>query len=581
MGINNNSINLAKKLDTIWLKATVLGSLWGAVEIILGSFLHNLRVPFSGTFLSAFAVILLVAGHRLWSEKGLIWRAALICALMKSISPSAMIFGPMICIFAEGLFMEIAIRLLGSNILGYMIGGGLAVLVSLIYKISFLLITYGFDLAVLYDRLYVFVAKQMNSTATQSWRLIIGFAVFYMIIGMLAAILGFFTHKKYRKQLPIPEIINKPKTDIFAVNTQQRFSIALLFFHICMIIIGLAFLNQLNILIATSIMLVYVSLSVTFYRSSLKRLKKPMLWIQFFVITLLAGLFLSNLQESGNFFTSQGIITGLKMNVRAIIIVLGFASLSVELRNPSIKLFFGNKRMEKVYLSLELAFEALPTIIADMASPRKFISNPMQSLAALINQAEGWLQHFSNKNIKKPNIVIITGKKGEGKTTFLIEIVNNCKAKKIETTGILQLGFWENNKRHHFDIIDIKTNQSMELCSIVGNENQQKFGSFYFNNDALEFGKKALSLENIQSADIVFIDEIGMLELQDNGWAESLKNILEAYQKTIIISVREDFVDEVINKWGLQQAKICTINQCNISELLDGIKNTSQQNNCV
>jgi len=38
-------------LPDIWLKAAMLGSLWASIEIILGSFLHNLHIPFSGTFL--------------------------------------------------------------------------------------------------------------------------------------------------------------------------------------------------------------------------------------------------------------------------------------------------------------------------------------------------------------------------------------------------------------------------------------------------------------------------------------------------------------------------------------------------
>jgi hypothetical protein len=31
--------------NDIWLKAAVVGSLWGASEIVLGSFLHNLKYP--------------------------------------------------------------------------------------------------------------------------------------------------------------------------------------------------------------------------------------------------------------------------------------------------------------------------------------------------------------------------------------------------------------------------------------------------------------------------------------------------------------------------------------------------------
>jgi hypothetical protein len=32
-----------KPLNSIWLKASVVGSIWASIEIILGSFLHNLR----------------------------------------------------------------------------------------------------------------------------------------------------------------------------------------------------------------------------------------------------------------------------------------------------------------------------------------------------------------------------------------------------------------------------------------------------------------------------------------------------------------------------------------------------------
>jgi hypothetical protein len=84
------------RLNPIWLKAAVIGSLWASVEIVAGSFLHNLQVPFSGTILTAFAILLLSAFSRLWKESGIIWRAGIICALMKSISPSAVIIGPMV-----------------------------------------------------------------------------------------------------------------------------------------------------------------------------------------------------------------------------------------------------------------------------------------------------------------------------------------------------------------------------------------------------------------------------------------------------------------------------------------------------
>src|SRR3989442_1296418 len=90
----------------LWRKAAVLGSLWACFEIVLGSFLHNAQFPMSGDILTGIGVALLVAGHRLWPERGLLWRAGLVCAAMKSVSPSAFILSPMIAISIEGLLLE-------------------------------------------------------------------------------------------------------------------------------------------------------------------------------------------------------------------------------------------------------------------------------------------------------------------------------------------------------------------------------------------------------------------------------------------------------------------------------------------
>ncbi|MBT3631717.1 MAG: hypothetical protein HN525_10405, partial [Candidatus Marinimicrobia bacterium] len=71
IGNNNLSQSDVKVLPDIWLKAAMLGSLWASIEIILGSFLHNLHIPFSGTFLASVGLILMINGYKLWPVKGL------------------------------------------------------------------------------------------------------------------------------------------------------------------------------------------------------------------------------------------------------------------------------------------------------------------------------------------------------------------------------------------------------------------------------------------------------------------------------------------------------------------------------
>ncbi|MFA7493535.1 MAG: hypothetical protein WCZ43_08470, partial [Proteiniphilum sp.] len=156
-----------------WIKASVLAGLWAAVEIIAGSFLHNLKIPFSGTFLTLISIILVIGFFQIWPKYGIIWRAGLITALMKSISPSSVILGPMIAIAMEGFVMEFAVRLSGRNIIGYIIAGMLTMVGILVHKIVRLYLLYGWDIFQIYEEMYNFATRSLEFLHTQPMRAVL------------------------------------------------------------------------------------------------------------------------------------------------------------------------------------------------------------------------------------------------------------------------------------------------------------------------------------------------------------------------------------------------------------------------
>lgn len=183
-------------LNDKWLKATILGSLWATFEIIVGSLVHNLRMPFAGTLLSGFAIVLLVAFYQLWKENGIIIRAGLICAVMKSVSPSAVIFGPMIGIITEAFLLEIIVILFGKNLFSYMIGGGLAVFSALIHKAINLVLLYSFDLVRVYLNMINYAARNLNLPESSAINLLIILSLIYLLFGGLAGFTGYLIGKK-------------------------------------------------------------------------------------------------------------------------------------------------------------------------------------------------------------------------------------------------------------------------------------------------------------------------------------------------------------------------------------------------
>jgi hypothetical protein len=226
----------SKPLSQKWLKASVVGSIWASVEIILGSFLHNLKIPLSGMLLSFISVWLLISFLQVWKENGLIMRAGIICALMKSISPSALILGPMIGIFTEAILIELFILMLGKNLIGYMIGGAFAVLATLIQKLVSLLILYGFDFIKILSDLYLFAVKQIDLEHLSPTFLIILIVFIYIMTGIVGAIAGYTTGLKYLKTKSFSdhqhEVVLSTKNQLSENPINQSYSLIFLLINL-------------------------------------------------------------------------------------------------------------------------------------------------------------------------------------------------------------------------------------------------------------------------------------------------------------------------------------------------------------
>ena len=81
---------------------------------------------------------------------------------MKSISPSAVILGPMIAITVEGFLMEFAVRVAGRNITGYISAGMLTMIGILVHKVVRLCLLYGWDIFLSYEEMFNFATQKLG-----------------------------------------------------------------------------------------------------------------------------------------------------------------------------------------------------------------------------------------------------------------------------------------------------------------------------------------------------------------------------------------------------------------------------------
>lgn len=555
----------------IWLKAAVIGSLWASLEIVIGSFLHNTHMPFAGTTLGFFSLSLLIAFHHKWDDKGLILRAAIIAALMRSLSPSAIIIGPMVGIFLEGVLLEGAIRIFGKNKLGYFIGAFATLSSNLLQKVVSILIIYGFDIVVVIKNMYHYTLEQLRFPSLKLSTMLGILLAIYGVVALFAVYLGTFAGKTALQQSnKAIKIDFQHKTNLFVSNPNRKQSSWLLILHFILIFLGLYLLGYTPYYISIPAVIIYI-LSVKFkYPYSFKRLAKPKFWIQLLVIILFATLFFNGF-SSKDFFNTNGLLAGLIMSFRAMLLITAFIAISFELRNPIVKAVLYKKGFSQLYISLGLAFGALPSLLDQIIKPKILLKSPSKQIAHLINFSDDLLQSFQNEVNKEQKIIIISGEQGEGKTTFLEEVIALLHEERIDFDGIIAKGIDESGERKGFDLIYLKTGKIYPLSTTTPTVDYTRYGRFFFDENV--FHKVTNLLKNTASG-FVIIDEVGPLELQDKGWASAIEQLLNNNTSMIWV-VRKSLLDAVINHWEISKAQVFDIGKYRPEKVVRAIKKGS------
>jgi nucleoside-triphosphatase THEP1 len=552
------NVNLYKVTDK-WLRAATIGSIWASIEIIIGSFLHNLRLPLAGSMLSFFAVVLMVSFLKLWPQKGIIWRAGLICALMKSISPSAVILGPMTGIMLEALLMELGLLIFGMNLAGMILGGMLAVFSALVHKAVNLLILYGTDFAALLDRLVLYASKQLKMESVSGVDVLIILGIIYLVAGAMAAIVGRqLAPDKSVKATPFepwepgPERINR----LFGLSERQTYSVFLLIGHIILLVLLLLVMNRFPYQYWVVPVILYLAFVLTRYKRALNQLLKPRFWIQMVLITLLSTVLLQSV-ATGHWFDRSGFEAGILMNIRAFMVLSAFTAISTELKNPLVKALVFRKGFASLYKSVSLAFSVLPGMLNLTTPDGKGKLAFRAVIGGYLLRADQIFEQFKSLEASLPTVQIIAGEREEGKTTLLLRRVEDLKAEGKKVSGFVAIGIHaENGERKGFNIRNIETGEEVEFCVSDGHSEWEKIGRFRINPEGLVKGYEWMATRQIENSDILVIDELGPLEMAGRGWSPLIDQILRDCPKPMIWTVRNSLAEKIAVKWNVGGVEI-------------------------
>lgn len=558
-----------QQLSDVWLKAAILGSTWAASEIILGSFLHNLRIPFNGNILTAIGLILMISASYIWKDKGLFWRSGLICALMKTMSPSAIIFGPMIAIFAEAMLMEISVRAFGKNVLGFIIGGALAMSWILVQKIVNFIIFYGFNIVEIYTNLMAYAERQLHTQFDMVWLPIVALLILYVIFGLIAVWIGVSIGKRLQNQQNLATIKATSSNSFFQHSNTKDFpyNLAWLIVNFILLVGMLFIINKTSIYIWTILTFLIVFIWTQRYKRAIRQLSKPKFWLFFILITMLTAFVMTYIQ---NETWTEGMIIGLQMNFRAAIVIVGFAVIGTELYNPKVRDFFAKSSFKQLPIALEFAFDTLPSIISNLPEVKQFFKQPVQVISQLMGQAEQRFQELKSND--QPQIFILKGTLAGGKTTFLKELIQKLKAQNIKMSGFYSPRIIENDETTGYNLTLIDSGKTYPFLT-KSKTSKGDIGPFSVNQNTLKDANKYLKSVNKNDTQLVIIDEVGRWELQQQGWYESIQSL---NQKSIpqLWLVRDTFVDKIRSELTSENVLIFDCQEDTIQFVFDKINQT-------
>jgi nucleoside-triphosphatase THEP1 len=152
----------------------------------------------------------------------------------------------------------------------------------------------------------------------------------------------------------------------------------------------------------------------------------------------------------------------------------------------------------------------------------------------------------------KPAVIIITGPLHSGKTTLAVKLVDRLRGEAIRVKGILAPGAWTGSVRSGFDLLDLNTSRVCPFAVRTSESSSPHGMPFTFSRAGTTFGKQLLSTDACRDAGVVFIDEIGKLELAGEGWAPCLNPLLAIPGMVHVWIVRDTLLDSVCKTWNIQ-----------------------------
>ena len=156
--------------------------------------------------------------------------------------------------------------------------------------------------------------------------------------------------------------------------------------------------------------------------------------------------------------------------------------------------------------------------------------------------------------------LVITGDIGIGKTTVCIKVISKLERNGFLCGGVLSV----KDSKGDIKVLNLKNNEEIAFASNNIEYNGPRTRNKFFNQEGIDFGIKAI--EESLDSDFLFVDELGLIELEKKGYYKVLDYIKNNQFNNIIIIIRRSLLSQYKKILG-RKIKLFEVNRKNRSRI--------------
>lgn len=150
---------------------------------------------------------------------------------------------------------------------------------------------------------------------------------------------------------------------------------------------------------------------------------------------------------------------------------------------------------------------------------------------------------------KEHSCIIISGEVGAGKTLVAKQLVAALKRLNIVVGGILSPRIVQDGATIGYTVCDLTSGEERPFTAL--HPPGIVVGRFFIDQETLDLARRAIE-GAARNAQVVFVDEVGRLELQGAGLASAVHTLLNSSALPVLL-IRDSFVPAVVKTFSINQ----------------------------